>query len=83
MSTKKWSGAKSCVQGDKQIKKWKEGSDDLRARSHPAQFPIYRKKLKKSLEPCVVGHTSNPSTGKAQAFQTSEFEVSLVYTANY
>ena len=37
MSTRKWNGAKSCVQEDKQIKekpdvKWNKGSSDLRTR---------------------------------------------------
>ena len=45
-NTRKWNGAKSCVQGNKQIKKWNKGSGDLRARSHPAKFPIVKKNLK-------------------------------------
>ena len=38
-----------------------------RARSHPAKFPICEKELKKSFQLGVVGHTFNPSTGKAEA----------------
>ena len=50
-STRKWDRAKSCVQGDKQIKKWNKGSGDLRARyHHPGKFPTCEKKLKESLE---------------------------------
>ena len=42
--TRKWNGAKSCIQGDKQIKekpdiKWNKGCGDLRARSHPSKLP--------------------------------------------
>ena len=66
-STRKWNTAKSCIQGDKQIKKWNKESGDLRAGSHPAKFPNCEKELKKSLDSDVVGHTFNPSTGKADA----------------
>ena len=66
-NTKKWNGAKFCVQGDKQIKKWNKGSGNLKARSHPAKFPTCEKELKKSLDPGVVGHSFNSSTGKAEA----------------
>ena len=38
-NTRKWNGAKSCAQGHKQSKKRYKGSGDLRARSHPAEFP--------------------------------------------
>ena len=55
--TRKWNRAKSCVQGDKWIKKWNKGSGDLRARSHPAKFPACEKELKINLEPAF-----NPST---------------------
>jgi hypothetical protein len=33
---KKWNGAKSCVQGDKPIKKWVKGSGDLKGRPPPS-----------------------------------------------
>lgn len=75
-NTKKWNGAKSCVQGDKQTKKWNKGSGDLRARSHPAKFPTCEKELKKSLEPGVMVHTFNPSTGKVEV--SGSLEASLV-----
>ena len=67
-STRKFPpGAKFCVKGEKQTKKWNKGSGDLRGRSNPAKFPTCKKELKKSLEPSVMGHTFNPSTGKAEA----------------
>lgn len=61
-STRKWNGTKSCVQGDKQIKKWKKGSGDLRAGSHPAKW----KETKEKLRARCGGHTFNPNTGKAE-----------------
>ena len=36
-------------QRDKQLKKWNEGNDDLRARSHPAKFPTFKKGTLKKL----------------------------------
>ena len=63
-NTRNWNHVKSYVQEDKQIKKWNKGSGDLRARSHPAKFPIFEKKLKKSLETGVAVYPFNPSTGK-------------------
>lgn len=42
-STKKQNEAKSYIQGDKQINKWKKRSDDLTARPHPARFPTVEK----------------------------------------
>ena len=50
-STRKWDGAKSCVQGDKQVKKLNKGNGVFRARSHPTKFPVYGKEIRKSLEP--------------------------------
>ena len=44
-STRKQNGVKSCIQGDKQIKKWNKGNGDLRERSHPA-IPSCEKELK-------------------------------------
>ena len=41
-------------------------SGNLRARSHPAKFPIYEKQLKKRLKLDVVVHGFNPSTGMAE-----------------
>ena len=65
--TRKWNGAKSCVQGDDHIKeksdaKWNKGSGDFRARSHPAKLPTCEKELKGSLGSGVVLHTFSPST---------------------
>jgi hypothetical protein len=50
--TKRCNEAKSCVQGDKQIKdiKWNYGSGDLGARSHPSNnvcFPSCEKDVEK------------------------------------
>lgn len=39
--------------GDKGIKKWSNGSSDLRARPNPAKFPICEKELNKDLKPGV------------------------------
>lgn len=38
---------------------WNKGSDDLKAKSHQAQFPSCEKELKKSLLLNVVFHTFN------------------------
>ena len=70
--TRKGNGAKSCVQGDKQIKdnsdiKWNRGSGDLRARPRPAKPPNCEKKLKNTLGPCVVAPIFNPGTEKTEA----------------
>ena len=78
--TRKWNRAKSCVQGDKQIKKWNKGSGDLRARSHPAKFPTCEKELKKNLEPSVVVHAFIPRTDKAEV--SRYLKASLVYRAS-
>ena len=43
--TGKWNGAKSYVQGDKQIKTWNKGIGDLMARSYPAKFLNCRKEF--------------------------------------
>ena len=72
-STRKWNGAKFCVQGDKWIKKWNKGSGDLRARSHPIKFPTEWKKIQ-SWVWCF-----NPSSREAEAGGSLEFEASLVY----
>ena len=45
---RKQDGAKSCVQGDKQMKEnpdveWKKGSGDLRARSCPAKLQLAKR----------------------------------------
>ena len=45
-------------QGDKQIKKWNQGYDDLRARSHPAKFLICEKELKNKKLRALCGSTS-------------------------
>ena len=42
-NTRTWNAAKSCVQGDKQIKKRNKGSGDLSIRPHPAKLPTYKK----------------------------------------
>ena len=66
-STRKWNGAKSYVQGDKQIKKWNKGSPGhLRPRSHPTKFPTWVKELNKRLELGTMGHTliSSPQRQK-------------------
>jgi hypothetical protein len=57
-----WNRAKSCVQGDKEVRKWNKGSDDLRERPLPVKLPSYEKGLKKSLGPGMVLYTINPST---------------------
>jgi hypothetical protein len=46
--TRKWSGAISCVQGDKQIKeklnvRWNKGHGDRWAKPHPAKLPTCEK----------------------------------------
>ena len=48
-SSKKWNGAKSCVPGDKQIKKWNKGCGDFGTTSHPPKFSTCEKELKTSL----------------------------------
>ena len=40
---RKRDGAKSCVQGDKQIKKWDKGSGDLREGPHPVKFSAVKR----------------------------------------
>ena len=65
-NTRKWNRAKFWVQRNKWIKEWDKGSGDLRTRSHPDKFPSCGKKLKKNLEPGMVGHTFNPSAGKVE-----------------
>ena len=62
-----WNGAKSCVQGDEQIKKRNKENGNLSSRSHSVNFPTCGKKLKKNLELGVVVHTFNLSTGNADA----------------
>ena len=42
--TRKWNGAKSYVQGDKQIEKWNKRSGDLRAKLHPSKLKLVKKK---------------------------------------
>lgn len=42
-STRKGNAAKFCVQGDRWIKNWNNGSGDLRARFHLAKFTICEK----------------------------------------
>lgn len=75
--TRKWNGAKSCVQEDKQIKEklvsWNKGYGDLWAKPHPATLPTCEKELKKSLGLDVVMHTFDPSNLKV------ELEACLVY----
>ena len=62
----------SCVQEDTQIKekpdtKWNKESSDLRARLHPAKFPICGKELMKSSCLSMMVHTFNPSTEEPEA----------------
>lgn len=76
--TRKWNGAKSCVQGDKQIKekldvRWNKGYGDLWAKPHSAKLPTCEKELKKSSGLDVVMHTFDPSNVKV------ELEACLVY----
>ena len=60
-STRKLNEAKSYIKGDKQIKKWKTGSGGLRAKSHPARFPVCEKGLNKSSELAVVSTALIPA----------------------
>ena len=51
-NTSKWDGTRSCVQGDKQIKRWNQEHGIFRARSQPAKFPNCEKEFKKNSDLC-------------------------------
>ena len=68
-SNSKQNVARSCIQGAKQSKKWNKESDDLKARSHPAEFPIYEKAIKGKLQSGYADEhlKYKPNTPQAEA----------------
>ena len=59
-----------------------KGVGNLGARAHPDYFPMCEKELKTSLEPGVVVHVFNPSTGKAEVSRSLESEASLLKSSS-
>lgn len=62
--TRKWSEAKSFVQGEKQFKKWNKESGDLKEIIHPAKFPTCVEELRRSLELVCLGTLSISAVGR-------------------